>query len=154
MPYTTVVAGTAITASWGNANVRDQVVTPFTDAATRTSQVGAPIEGMVSYLSDIDQINFHNGTTYVPIPSTVIARANRTTSSSATTSEIGVFSLRVGSLVSGALYKIQTGLIDFYSTVASDLERSAHSLTDPVLIDGRHGQIRGAGLPREDVAVA
>lgn len=121
MPYTTVVAGTAITASWGNANVRDQVVTPFADAATRTSQRTAPIEGMISYLSDVDQVNFYNGTIDVPIPSTVIARANRTTSSSATTSEVGVFSLRVGTLVSGAIYKIQTGLIDFYSTVANDV---------------------------------
>jgi hypothetical protein len=54
MPYTTNVAGTTITAAWGNANVRDQVVTPFASASARTSAVTAPLDGMVSYLQDVD----------------------------------------------------------------------------------------------------
>jgi hypothetical protein len=52
MPYTTVVAGTTITASWGNANVRDQVVTPFASAAARTSAITSPVAGMVSTRTD------------------------------------------------------------------------------------------------------
>jgi hypothetical protein len=69
MPYTTVVAGTVITASWGNANVRDQVVTPFGSAAARTSAVTAPIQGMVSTLTDIDTFEAYDGTNWVAIAS-------------------------------------------------------------------------------------
>lgn len=51
MPYTTVLAGTAITASWANANVRDQTVAPFATVADRTSAIVSPIAGMVSTLT-------------------------------------------------------------------------------------------------------
>lgn len=61
MPYTTVVAGTTITASWGNANVRDQVVTPFANAAARASAITVPVEGMVSFLNDVNSLEVYNG---------------------------------------------------------------------------------------------
>lgn len=46
MPYTTLVPGTVITASWANANVRDQVLTPFASAATRDATITSPVTGM------------------------------------------------------------------------------------------------------------
>jgi hypothetical protein len=54
VPYTTVVAGTTITASWGNANVRDQTIVPFASASARSSAITSPIEGMLSYRIDGD----------------------------------------------------------------------------------------------------
>lgn len=62
MPYTTLVAGTTITASWANASVRDQGVTPFATAAARTSAVTAPVEGMLSYRTDADVFEGYDGT--------------------------------------------------------------------------------------------
>lgn len=67
MPYTTVVAGTVITASWGNASVRDQVVTPFASDAARTSAVTAPVHGMVSTLTDTDVVDIYNGSAWVTV---------------------------------------------------------------------------------------
>lgn len=67
IPYTTVVPGTTITASWGNANVRDQVVTPFASASARTSAITSPVEGMFSYRSDDKVAEMYDGSTYVPI---------------------------------------------------------------------------------------
>lgn len=58
MPYTTVVAGTTITATWANANVRDQGVTPFASAAARTSAITTPVAGMVTVLTDTDRVDF------------------------------------------------------------------------------------------------
>lgn len=66
MPYTTVVAGTTVTSSWANTNVRDQVITPFTNAAARTSAIGTPVQGMVSYLSDVKRFEYYNGTAWQP----------------------------------------------------------------------------------------
>lgn len=64
MGYTTVVAGTTITASWANANVRDQVVTPFATTSARTSAITAPIEGMVAPITGDDQISVYDGATW------------------------------------------------------------------------------------------
>jgi hypothetical protein len=54
MPYTTSVAGTTITASWANANVRDQVVTPFSSTSALASAITAPVVGMTEYISSND----------------------------------------------------------------------------------------------------
>jgi len=54
MPYTTSVAGTTITASWANANVRDQVVTPFASTSALASAITAPVVGMATYISSND----------------------------------------------------------------------------------------------------
>jgi hypothetical protein len=48
MPWSTIVAGTNITSSWANANVRDQVVTPFSDTVARAAIT--PVVGMISTL--------------------------------------------------------------------------------------------------------
>lgn len=55
MPYTTNVPSTTITAAWGNANVRDQVATPFANAAARDSAITSPVDGMICYLIDVDR---------------------------------------------------------------------------------------------------
>lgn len=86
MPFTTVVAGTVITASWGNLNVRNQVVTPFATAASRATIVGAlAVEGMPSWLEDYDDFWVHNGVAYVPIagPPTKYKTSNETVNNSA-----------------------------------------------------------------------
>lgn len=65
MPYTTNVPGTTITAAYGNANIRDQVVTPFAGTAARTSAVASPVDGMVSYLSDSPKrLEIYDGSTW------------------------------------------------------------------------------------------
>jgi hypothetical protein len=66
MPYTTVVAGTTITAAWGNV-VRDQLVTPFATAAARTSAITSPVTGMLSYRSDGDVFDGYNGSAWKPV---------------------------------------------------------------------------------------
>ena len=65
MPYTTLVAGTTITASWANANVRDQTIPVFASAASRDSAVTSPIEGMHAYTSDTNTLWFYTGTAWL-----------------------------------------------------------------------------------------
>lgn len=60
MPYTTVVAGTTITASWANSNVRDQVVSTFADSAARASAITSPAEGMISFLTGSNRADVYN----------------------------------------------------------------------------------------------
>jgi len=64
LPYTTLVAGTSILASWANASVRDQVVTPFATTSARSSAVSSPVEGMVSAITDDNRIEVYDGSAY------------------------------------------------------------------------------------------
>jgi len=70
MGYVTSVAGTVITASWANANVRDQVVTPFTNSTARGAAISSPVEGMISYLADVNRFDFWNGAAWQPVAGT------------------------------------------------------------------------------------
>ena len=67
MPFTTIVSGTTITASWGNANVRDQVATPFTDTTARNSAISAPVAGMISALTTTGRLDIYNGSSWSAI---------------------------------------------------------------------------------------
>ena len=83
MPYTTNVAGTTITAAWGNANVRDQVVTPFASAGARTSAITSPVAGMLSPTTTAPMtLDYYNGTQWVNLlPITANVNATETTTS-------------------------------------------------------------------------
>lgn len=85
MPYTTLVSGTTITASWANASVRDQVVTPFATSGARTSAITSPIEGMLSYRADGKTFEGYDGAGWamVPFASLKVKSADETISSSA-----------------------------------------------------------------------
>jgi len=51
MPYTTLVAGTTITAAWANTNVRDQTIGAFGSTGACDSAITSPVAGMVQYLT-------------------------------------------------------------------------------------------------------
>jgi hypothetical protein len=67
MPYLTLVAGSTITSNWANANVRDQVVTPFASSSARSAAISTPVEGMVSYLADTNRLDWHDGSVWRPV---------------------------------------------------------------------------------------
>jgi hypothetical protein len=82
--YSTVVGGTTITASWGNANVRDQVVTPFASTSARDSAITSPVTGMVAYVAGL--LCAYNGNAWVCItPVNARTAADQTTTSTSYT---------------------------------------------------------------------
>jgi hypothetical protein len=54
MPYTTIVAGTYATASWANANVRDQTIVSFDSTGARDASITSPLPGMVCFINSND----------------------------------------------------------------------------------------------------
>ena len=65
MPYTTIVPGTYATASWANANVRDQAISQFASTAARDSAITSPVEGMVAAITDTNQLTVYTGSAWV-----------------------------------------------------------------------------------------
>lgn len=67
MAYTTVVAGTVITASWGNTDVRDQVIVPFASTAARDAAITAPVAGQVAATTDTYSLWFRGASAWVQV---------------------------------------------------------------------------------------
>jgi hypothetical protein len=68
--------------------------------------VVAPVEGMIADIANSDYLVRYNDTVWVPWSGAIIARGNRVSSSTATTTEVGVLRLPVGTLAAGVTYKI------------------------------------------------
>lgn len=137
MPYTTLVAGTTITASWANQNVRDQGVTPFASISARTSAITAQVEGMLTYRRDAKVFEWSDGSVWRPMVGANLARAQRVTASSTTTGEIGVIRLDNISVVPGHLLRIWTAPLLLQSTAAADLIGSrVRVLTSATAVSG------------------
>ena len=66
MPRKVFVAGEILTAADVNANLMDQAVMVFDDAAARTAAIPTPSEGMVTYLKDTDALEKFT-TEFVPV---------------------------------------------------------------------------------------
>lgn len=107
MPYTTVVAGTTITASWSNASVRDQVVTPFATTAARDSAITSPVDGMLEVVTDDDQFYTYNGTTW----ENALMYGDWASYTPALTASTTSPTLGTGSFVSGAYMKVGRTII-------------------------------------------
>ena len=86
MPYTTLTAGTTITSSWANANVRDQVVTPFASVSARDSAITSPVNGMYATTTDTGFLWRYNGTKWLRQPTTVSKQADTSWTSTTTLS--------------------------------------------------------------------
>jgi len=119
MPFTTLVAGSVITASWANTDVRNQVVTPFASAATRTAAIPAPITGMLTHRADGPVFEGYDGTNWTqPASLKIGGMAPRTADVSVTTPETIADTFTV-TLLAGRRYEIVwTGVT--YSTSAGD----------------------------------
>lgn len=80
----TFVANEVLTAAEVNGYLMDQAVMVFADSTARSSAIGTPTEGMVSYLSDTNAIEKYTGAAWENIQ----AASAGFTSSTATTYEI------------------------------------------------------------------
>ena len=60
-------AGEVLTAADVNGYLMDQTVMVFADATARTAAISAPSEGMVTYLSDTNALEYYDGSAFVGV---------------------------------------------------------------------------------------
>jgi hypothetical protein len=60
-------AGEVLTAADVNGYLMDQAVMVFADATARTAAIAAPTEGMVTYLSDTNALEYYDGSAWVGV---------------------------------------------------------------------------------------
>jgi hypothetical protein len=60
-------AGDVVAAADVNGYLMDQAVMVFADATARTAAIAAPTEGMVTYLSDTDALEYYDGSAFVGV---------------------------------------------------------------------------------------
>jgi hypothetical protein len=114
VPYTTLVSGTVITASWANANVRDQVVTPFASSSARSSAITSPVAGMLTYITGTKQLEPYDGSAYVPLAGTMIAFGNRQSDKTFSGTEVGALRLDNVSMRNGYRYLIMSNSLRLF----------------------------------------
>lgn len=61
----TFVAGEVLTAAQVNDYLMDQAVMRFSGSAARAASISVPSEGMVTYLDDVNQMEFYDGSNWV-----------------------------------------------------------------------------------------
>lgn len=80
MAYKTFINGYVLNASELNQYLMDQSVMVFASAASRTTSLPTPLEGMVTYLQDINSLEFFNqGGEWVSISNTTFNSQSGTT---------------------------------------------------------------------------
>jgi hypothetical protein len=67
MPYLNFVANQVLTAAQVNDYLMNQSVMTFADATARTAAIAAPTEGMVTYLSDTNALEYYDGSAWVGV---------------------------------------------------------------------------------------
>jgi hypothetical protein len=67
MAYKVFSNGSVLNASDLNDYLMNQSVIVFSSAATRSSAITSPLEGMVTYLQDTNALNYYDGTNWLPI---------------------------------------------------------------------------------------
>ena len=120
MPRKVFVAGEILTAADVNTNLMDQAVMVFADSAARGSAIPTPSEGMVTYLSDTNQVQAYNGAAFAPLGTIlqVVQVVLPTTFSSASTSYTDVIGLAASITPSATSSKI---LVTFDNRVSQSV---------------------------------
>lgn len=75
----TFVAGEVLTAAQVNDYLMDQAVMRFSGSAARAASITAPTEGMITYLDDVNRVEYYSGSAWVAVsPTDVLQRSNFT----------------------------------------------------------------------------
>jgi len=111
MAWTTLVAGTTITASWANQSVRDQGVSLFATTASRDSTISAPTEGLVAFETTNNTVTMYQSATtgWSPIwnlPWGIVAQASSTAAGTANGGTTALLSAPAFTAVANRRYKI------------------------------------------------
>lgn len=86
----TVVSGTTIPATWGNA-IRDSVITQAATYSALTTAITSPSEGMVAYLTDTDLFWFYKNAAWRLLPGQTLYSKRDTSTSFLTNQAAGSF---------------------------------------------------------------
>lgn len=62
--FKTFAVGEYLTATNVNTYLMEQSVMVFADASARSTAITAPSEGMLTYLSDIDAVQYYDGSSW------------------------------------------------------------------------------------------
>jgi hypothetical protein len=111
--YKVFTNGSVLQASEINDNLMRQSVMVFSNAAARTAAITSPIEGMLTWLEDVNRYEFYNGTAWVSNNTGLIQLATQTFT--------GVTSVAFNSLFSSIYRDYQFIYNGVASTTGNDL---------------------------------
>ena len=136
--YKQWTTGAVLTSSDMNTYVGEQVVMVFASAAARSSAVSSPTEGMVSYLSDTNAIEYYDGSSWGGIGDITAVSAGTNIDVTSGTGPIPSVALAIAAAVS--MGSDGSGVdVTFYSSTAGDTMLWDAS-EEKLVITGTNGQ--------------
>lgn len=142
MPREVFIAGQILTAAEMNS-VSDQTVMVFAGTAARGSAIPTPSEGMVTYLSDSNQVQAYTGSAFTPVSGIlqVVSTAKTDTFSSTSTTFADVTGLTVTITPSSTSSKV------LVMTTVPFGHSSATDFTGLTVADGSNNNLLLASSP-------
>ena len=136
--YKQWTTGAVLTSSDMNTYVGDQVVMVFASSSARSSAVSSPTEGMVSYLSDTNAIEYYDGSSWGGIGDITAVSAGTNIDVTSGTGPIPSVALAIDAAVS--MGSDGSGVdVTFYSSTAGDTMLWDAS-EEKLVITGTNGQ--------------
>lgn len=145
MSYKVFTNGSVLPASDLNEFLMNQAVISFTNSAARSAAITAPIEGMLTYLEDVNTYQFYNGTAWQDLLDGATGWRDVSTSQAIVAADRGSTIRSTGSAITITVDNVLTqqgDRIDFIQAGAGQITFAAGS---GVTLSSRSGLLKTAG---------
>ena len=130
MSYKVFTNGSVLNASELNEFLMNQAVISFASSASRASAITAPIEGMLTYLEDVNTYQFYNGTAWQDLLDGATGWSDKTANYSIVAADRGSTIRSTGSAITITIDNVLTqqgDRIDFIQAGAGQITFAAGS---------------------------
>jgi hypothetical protein len=145
MSFKVFTNGSVLNASELNEFLMNQSVIAFSSSATRASAITSPVEGMLTYLEDVNTFQFWNGTAWQDLLDGATGWRDVSTSQAIVAADRGSTIRSTGSAITITIDNVLTqqgDRIDFVQAGAGQITFAAGS---GVTLSSRNAQLKTAG---------
>jgi hypothetical protein len=145
MSYKVFTNGSVLNASELNEFLMNQAVISFTNSTARASAIPSPIEGMLTYLEDVNTFQFYNGTAWQDLLDGATGWSDKAANYSIVAADRGSTIRSTGSAITITIDNVLTqqgDRIDFVQAGAGQITFAAGA---GVTLSSRSSQVKTAG---------
>lgn len=145
MSYKVFTNGSVLNASELNEYLMNQAVISFSNSTARSSAITSPVEGMLTYLEDVNTFQFYNGTAWQDLLDGATGWSDKAANYSIVAADRGSTIRSTGSAITITIDNVLTqqgDRIDFVQAGAGQITFAAGS---GVTLSSRNSQLKTAG---------
>ena len=145
MSYKVFTNGSVLPASDVNEFLMNQAVISFTNSAARSAAITGPIEGMLTYLEDVNIYQFYNGTAWQDLLDGATGWRDVSTSQAIVAADRGSTIRSTGSAITITVDNVLTQQGDRIDFIQAGTGQITFAAGSGVTLSSRSGQLKTAG---------